>query len=74
MIEIIKFPSVTRYLGRHGYGNMVGLEVMTGEAGVYLTPINSRGVASSCEMQIPYSDIDAVIKLLRKAQAAKDHQ
>jgi len=74
MIEKITFDKSHEltYMGRNGMGKMVGIEVMTGEKNVYLTPINSRGYSANCELQIPYDSIDEIINALQQAKKGED--
>ena len=62
----------TTFVGRNGTFTCAGVEAYTyysahRENGVILTPFTGRGDLAKCNMEIPVSQLRAVIELLNKA-------
>ena len=53
------------YLGRNGYGKMVGIYMFTLGVAISIYPINSKQNEARCNMQIPKDKIPEVIKALQ---------
>ena len=68
-IEFGDAPAETRFLGRNGYGQCMGLHVAVFENVIEIRPITSKGQPASCYIQIPNTrDAKALADYLRRAR------
>lgn len=64
MTTVMWIAPPTQYIGRNRLRKCVGLEVFRLGKVVQLTPVNSRGVAHGCMVEIPVADMCTVVKAL----------
>ncbi len=67
------------YYGRNGTAFCTGVSLLpvrtlpNSPGRILLTPFNSKGLASGCDLDIPYSAIDEVIAALQKIKREEEH-
>jgi len=59
-IKKIKFDHNEIYLGRNGVGKCCGVEIVQHSSFTELWPINSKGDAAQCRIEIPNESLDEV--------------
>lgn len=65
----IKFDVLTNFTGRNGYGKCSGIELLhgmerDGQQCFMLTPLTSKGNTANCDILIPVSAIEGIVREL----------
>jgi hypothetical protein len=59
-------PTKNEYLGRNGYGKCCGVEIWGDVETVRISPITSQGGVARCHIEIPNTELEKVIEVLRR--------
>lgn len=72
-IETIRYAAEPRKrsLGRNGYVRTTGAEVSRGPGYVTISPLDSRGNPSRCEIVVPYGDVERLALALMEVARSR---